>query len=287
MALWQSSGTDSRLDGFGWQVWSGSPGTMTQAHQHDEIEVNLLLGGCLEYLRAGEIWRLEAGQAAVFWGASPHRLLSASPGCQLAWLTLPTPTFARFGLPGSLRLAVWSGDLLVADDLQGSAELLLRWQNDPADAEHAAIAELELQAWLRRFALQTRVLRQIRQTRAGSVGQHHALTLARQLQQDFVQPLKLADLAAQLKLNPNYLSGVFRQVFGMGPQDYLIRCRLAQAQALLISSELSVTQVALESGFASPSRFFAVFAQRHGCSPRAFRQAHRWQEHRQGAGVRP
>lgn len=280
MAQGQNSVTESRLDGFGWQVWRGAPEAMAQAHQHDEIEVNLLLGGCLEYLRAGEIWRLEAGQAAVFWGASPHRLLGASPGCQLAWLTLPTPTFARFGLPESLRLAVWGGDLLVADDLPGSAALFARWQQDPADAEHTAIAELELQAWLRRFALQAR--RQPRQTRAGSAGQRHALTLARQLQQEFAQPLKMTDLATHMNLNSTYLSGVFRDVFGMGPQAYLTRCRLAQAQALLISSELSITQVALESGFASPSRFFAVFAQRHGCSPRAFRQAHR-----QGGAFRP
>ncbi len=265
---------------------------MAQAHQHDEIEINLLSRGSLTYLRAGELRTLRAGLAAVFWGASPHRLLRCSEDCQMTWLTLPTPAFLRFDLPAWLSGAIWSGELLLAEVQPGWEGQFGGWARDPADREHARIQELELHAWLRRFALHAQNLHtQTRHaqtphmpgrspepaatTGAAGAGQAHALALAQRLQQDHARPLRISELAAGLGLHPHYLSGVFRQTFGVAPQEYLTRCRLAQAQALLIASDLSVTEVALESGFPSSSRFFAAFAQRHSCSPRTFRQAHR------------
>lgn len=256
---------------------------MAQAHQHDEIEINLLMRGSLTYLRAGELRTLVAGQAAVFWGASPHRLLNCSSDCQLTWLTVPTQAFLRFEVPDWLRSAVWSGRLLLAG-VQPSWEGQFSGRaSDPQDREHALIQELELHAWLRRFALHAQTLQDdsgrspetAAITGTAGAGQAHALALARRLQQDHARPLRIAALAAELGVHPHYLSGVFRVIFGVSPREYLTRCRLAQAQALLIASDLSVTEVALEGGFPSSSRFFAAFGQRHGCSPRVFRQAHR------------
>ncbi|GGR01306.1 helix-turn-helix domain-containing protein [Deinococcus ruber] len=267
-----------RREGFGWRVWSGPALCMPHAHQHDEIEINVVRSGVLEYLWGGEVHRLEAGQVGLFWGARPHRLLSASPGSVLSWLTLPTTRFQRFVLPAALREAVWSGKLLVASEQAMTAALFDQWQHDPADEEHQVTAELEVQAWLRRFALRAQVPAAARLAdRTGGAAWDHALSLARRIQQDFAQPLQVQSLAAELGLHPNYVSGVFRKVFGVSLREYLMRCRLAQAQHLLIASELSVLDVALESGFGSTSRFFAAFAERHGCSPRAYRTAHRGQ----------
>lgn len=89
---------------------------MPHAHQHDEIEINLVKRGALEYLWGGELHRLEDGQVGLFWGARPHRLLSADPGSVLSWLTLPSAQFQRFALPAALREAVWGGRLLVAGE---------------------------------------------------------------------------------------------------------------------------------------------------------------------------
>ncbi|WP_425146998.1 helix-turn-helix domain-containing protein [Deinococcus sp.] len=272
----------TRREGFGWRVWSGSPHIMPHAHQHDEIEINLLRRGALEYLWGGEVQRLQAGQVGLFWGASPHRLLSAAPDSLVTWLTLPASTFGRFALPSAFCAAVWGGRLLVAPAQGISAALFEQWQADPVGDDYFAIAELEVQAWLRRFALCAEVpAAALGERHANKAGWNHALRLARRIQQEFGQPLRVQALAAELGLHPNYLSGIFRQVFGLGIREYLTRCRLAQAQYLLIASDLSVLEVALESGFSSPSRFFAAFGERHGCSPRAYRAAHR------GAGGEP
>ncbi len=268
---------ESRREGFGWRVWSGEPLQMPHAHQHDEIEINLVRHGALEYLWGGTLHRLEAGQVGLFWGARPHRLLSATPGSVLSWLTLPSTRFQRFALPVALREAVWSGKLLVAGEQAMTAALFEQWEHDPAGQEHQATAELEVQAWLRRFALRAEVpdVHSHSTNRAGVTAWEHALSLARRIQQDFAQPLRVQTVAVELGLHPNYVTGVFRQVFGVGLREYLTQCRLAQAQHLLITSELSVLDVALESGFGSSSRFFAVFNERHGCSPRTYRKAHR------------
>ena len=265
-----------RREGFGWRVWSGEPLNMPHAHQHDEIEINLVRSGALDYLWGGALYRLEAGQVGVFWGARPHRLLRAAPGSVVSWLTLPSVRFQRFALPEALREAVWSGQLLVAGEQAMTAALFGQWEQDPADPEHQLTAELEVQAWLRRFALRAEVpaAHSRARDRAGGAAWEQALSLARRIQRDFTEPLRVQTLAAELRLHPNYVAGIFRQVFGVSPRAYLIQCRLAQAQHLLITTDLSVLDVALESGFGSSSRFFAAFRERHGCSPRAYRNAH-------------
>lgn len=274
----EPTGPDTTREGFGWQVRSGRPGVMSRLHQHDEIEINLVHSGAVVYLRRGQIQRLEEGQVGVFWGATPHRLLSCEPDTWLSWVTLPSSAFQRFVLPAALKAAVWRGELLTGPQQPVTAELFAQWERDPATIDHAAIAELEAEAWLRRFALHAR-----RPDAAshepteipGAGALNHALRLAWRLQQDFAQPLRVQTLAAEVGLHPHYLSGQFRKVFGVSMRQYLLGCRLAHAQALLISTDLSVLSVAFESGFGSSSRFFAAFEERHGCTPRAYRQRHR------------
>ncbi len=268
----------ARREGFGWQVRTGAPGVMAQLHQHDEIEINLVYRGAITYLRRGQIHRLEGGQVGVFWGATPHRLLSCEEGTHLSWITLPSISFQRFGLPSTLKQAIWGGALLIDQQQPVTAEVFAQWEHDPESPEYAAIAQLEVEAWLRRFALRARSHDTAPPEATGdtvSSALNHALRLAWRLQQEFMQPLRVQALAAEFNLHPHYLSGQFRKVFGMSMRQYLLRCRLAHAQALLISTDLSVLSVALESGFGSTSRFFSAFEERHHCSPRVYRQRHR------------
>ena len=63
-----------------------------------------------------------------------------------------------------------------------------------------------------------------------------------------------------------------RFVIGVTVGEYLARQRLGHAQALLVSSSANVTDIALDSGFGSVSRFYAVFNEALGKTPRQFRR---------------
>ncbi len=72
-------------------------------------------------------------------------------------------------------------------------------------------------------------------------------------------------------LSPFHFHRSFTQVFGETPHAYLTRHRLERAAHLLKQSNLSVTNICLETGFESLGSFSSLFSRRFGSSPRKFR----------------
>jgi AraC family L-rhamnose operon transcriptional activator RhaR len=89
------------------------------------------------------------------------------------------------------------------------------------------------------------------------------------------RPWTLSQLATAVHLDPSYLGRLFRQHLGESPFEYIARRRMERAAALLLSSNLSVTQIADQIGVESPSYFARCFRQHFGCSAREFRRKRR------------
>jgi len=82
----------------------------------------------------------------------------------------------------------------------------------------------------------------------------------------------LAEIAAEVRVSPVYLTQLFQQVEGMPLYRYQSRLRLARALDLLAQYE-DLTALALELGFSSHSHFSAAFRQTYGRSPSEFRES--------------
>jgi AraC-like DNA-binding protein len=82
----------------------------------------------------------------------------------------------------------------------------------------------------------------------------------------------LHDLAAEVGLSSSHFCTAFRQSTGLPPHKYLLRSRVAQAKQLMGDRKLSLTQVALNSGFASSSQFATTFRRIEGVTPTAYRR---------------
>jgi AraC family transcriptional regulator len=94
---------------------------------------------------------------------------------------------------------------------------------------------------------------------------------------DFVQAhldqdLSLEDLAQQIGFSPYHFARLFRQSTGDSPHQFVLRQRVEQAQRLLTQKDLTLAQVAIESGFADQSHLTQVFKRYLGLTPRAYRQ---------------
>jgi AraC family transcriptional regulator len=81
----------------------------------------------------------------------------------------------------------------------------------------------------------------------------------------------LADIAAEVRGSPVYLTQVFQQVEGLPLYRYQLRLRLARALDLLAQYD-NLTALSLALGFSSHSHFSAAFRQAYGRSPSEFRQ---------------
>lgn len=80
----------------------------------------------------------------------------------------------------------------------------------------------------------------------------------------------LAEIAAEVRGSPVYLTQVFQQVEGMPLYRYQLRLRLARALDLLDRRD-DLSALGLELGFSSHSHFSAAFREAYGRTPSEFK----------------
>lgn len=81
------------------------------------------------------------------------------------------------------------------------------------------------------------------------------------------QPLTVESLSAMAGLNSNYFSRLFLRYTGMRPLAYLQAKRIERAQFLILTTKLTLSDIAAETGFESLSYFSRVFKSVTGHSP--------------------
>jgi AraC family transcriptional regulator len=105
-----------------------------------------------------------------------------------------------------------------------------------------------------------------------SVGRQRLVDRAKLvLASDLARRWTLAEIAAEVRGSPVYLTQVFRQVEGLPLYRYQLRLRLARALDLLAQCD-DLTALSLDLGFSSHSHFSAAFRAAYGRSPSAFRR---------------
>jgi AraC family transcriptional regulator len=87
--------------------------------------------------------------------------------------------------------------------------------------------------------------------------------------------LSIRDLAAVAGLSAHHFGLAFRQSTGLPPHRYLVARRIERARALLLTTDLSITQIAHTAGFASHGHFAGHFRKLLGVTPSRFRLDHR------------
>lgn len=77
----------------------------------------------------------------------------------------------------------------------------------------------------------------------------------------------LAGIAGQSGVSQRQLQRLFRRHLGMTPTQYFLKARLQRARHLLQFSTLSVTEIAIATGFASISHFTRRYSELYGRTP--------------------
>ena len=95
------------------------------------------------------------------------------------------------------------------------------------------------------------------------------------LSANYQQKFSLTEVAARFYISPYYLSRLFRRVTGQSIVDYINNRRIEAAQKLLENTELSISAVAEQTGFASAAHFRRVFREVMGTGPLQYRKGHK------------
>ena len=97
-----------------------------------------------------------------------------------------------------------------------------------------------------------------------------AQTIAR-MEATLDAPDPIASLAARAGLSPRRLEMLFRQNTGLTPAAYALDLRLAAARRMVTDTRHPLAEVALRTGFSSPSTLSRAFRARFGAAPSSLR----------------
>lgn len=88
----------------------------------------------------------------------------------------------------------------------------------------------------------------------------------------FHQSITPARVAAALGCNANYLSRVFREVYGHTLTDAIQRRRMHHARQLLLEDDRNIDEIARACGFADTGYFRRLFKRQESITPLAYRR---------------
>jgi AraC-like DNA-binding protein len=93
------------------------------------------------------------------------------------------------------------------------------------------------------------------------------------IHQHIYDPLPLSRLAGYAGYSPYHFTRIFKERIGLSPQYYVSSLRLQKAKDLLLRTNLSVRDIALEIGQQSLGTFTTRFTERVGVTPSRFRNS--------------
>ena len=96
--------------------------------------------------------------------------------------------------------------------------------------------------------------------------------ITRYLQKHLSEEMSLSVLADEFHLNPQYISRLFKNEIGVNFLTYLTNIRMEKAKKLLLSTALSITDVAERAGYTDYRVFTKVFKKTEGVTPSQYRR---------------
>lgn len=104
----------------------------------------------------------------------------------------------------------------------------------------------------------------------GGLGRNRLHDAIEFIHRNLADEVHLDDLARATNLSPYHFARLFKRSTGFAPHQYLIRRRVERARELLLTSSLSISEVALQSGFCDQSHLTSHFKRVYGVTPMVF-----------------
>ena len=92
------------------------------------------------------------------------------------------------------------------------------------------------------------------------------------IHENYMEPIKLDDIAASASVSVGECCRCFKEMVRKSPNQYLVAYRISRAMELLGSSEKTVTEIAVETGFNDASHFIQYFKRQTGMTPKDYRK---------------
>lgn len=252
-----------------------------ELHSHEFSELVIVYRGTGDHLIFGEKRKIEAGDVFLISGQTSHGYANLK---DLALFNLmfdlhtpgnPLPAFC--GYPALRALFQWkpvmssnvAGFRLKPEELRPVLELL-----DEMEREQTEQRPNHPMALSALFVLLTVELGRFYKTSNPEPDHGSAEAFQRLLNEIARDPCKVRSRESMAKaagMSPSTLTRHFKSITGYAPNEFLISARLRKAALLLPNKDLSISEIAEQSGFSDSNYFCRQFRKHFGSSPVKYR----------------
>ena len=103
-------------------------------------------------------------------------------------------------------------------------------------------------------------------------GNRHVERLQAFMETHYLQEWRLSEFAREFGMGLTTFKELFGSVYGVSPRAWISERRILYAHHLLLNTEMSIVDIAMESGFSSQSYFTQSYRRRFACTPSRSRQ---------------
>lgn len=244
------------------------PSREVSRHEHAEHEFFLPLQGEIRIRVAERETKAGPGRMLYVPPHLDHSFSSSAQGSGERLIWLVTETLWRKHVPSAFDVTSLPANSLAKELL---FHLLLRPKVEGAKYFIAALLEslgdsLAAAASVGSLEVRPGLLE-------GKVSDERVKAAIRLIERD-AAGLAMSEIARASGLSERNFSRLFLREAGLTPKDYVIRCRIDKAKNLLAGSNLTVTEISLEVGYNSLSKFIEMFKAIEGLLPSDYRAEH-------------
>ncbi|MDX9938401.1 MAG: AraC family transcriptional regulator [Sphaerochaetaceae bacterium] len=265
-------------------------------HQHSsEIEMAFHPVGPVTYLFGGREEAILQGETFLYWGAIPHRVIESMEGDTCYFLTIPVSLFVQMSLPASFVRQIFSGEIFKEKSpIMREIDLLFFHHSKGLAAGENDFLSRSVLYWVqyRLFRFLSNLEHPLDETESQYIPKVNPLQqetkteyvkvkkdktvekMYKFITSNYLKQVAIQDVADHVNLNANYANTLFRESTGLSIGRFISMMRIYKSQSLLLTTDLKIIDVALDSGFQSLGNFYKSFQQQVGESPSQYRSRH-------------
>lgn len=237
--------------------------------QSNSIKINLFIEGDFSMYMQGTASRMVYGEICVFAPKEIHRA-NVSKQTRICYYQLDIGENCFDAIIGGKELIrdiiANQGKFLLIPENQAEAVAVFEKIESAIKADNKPLAY----ALVLEFLIYLRGISQISVKPKPTFLSHRTAKIITYLESHYAQNVSISEIAEINGVSTSFLSRSFKKDTGMGVHEYLITLRLAKALELL--KDRSVTEAGYMCGFSDSSHFIAVFKERFGVTPKAYKR---------------
>ena len=252
----------------------------TAAHIHDAIELIYVTEGSFKVFMNDSEYSLSAGDLILFCSNAIHHIIAGNEPLNAYYVIKSSPSLLldlagrsigvrevlRFMVSGVLEHNLWTRAEIASGPIEKALLDIIEEHRSTEKFKEFAL-RLKITSLFLAILRDDReeakeLLSPSKQDMTGTL--YEAVSYIRK---NYANDIDERALAESLNVSYSYFSRSFKKMIGQSFKEYLNQTRLDHAEQMLLTTSLSVTEIASACGYNNVSYFISIYRKRKGVTP--------------------